>query len=329
MSKSALVTGITGQDGSYLAELLLSKGYEVHGLVRRLGSANLDRLSHVRHDLRLIEGDLLDQASLDQAVRHSTPDEVYNLAGPSFVASSFKQPVLTGEIGGIGAVRVMEAVKAHHPDARIYQASSSEMFGGTSVSPQDEKTAFHPKTPYGIAKVYAFMAGVYYRENYGMFVSNGILYNHESPRRGPEYVTRKITMGIARIARGLQKEIELGNLDARRDWGFAPEYVDAMHLMLQRGKPDDFVIATGETHTVREFLEEACMVAGISDPASVAKVDSRLIRPADFVLLKGDASKAKEILGWTPKTRFKDLVRTMVEADLRQIDENSGKHRKG
>jgi GDPmannose 4,6-dehydratase len=223
----------------------------------------------------------------------------------------------------------MEAVKAHHPDARIYQASSSEMFGGTSVSPQDEKTTFHPKTPYGIAKVYAFMAGVYYRENYGMFVSNGILYNHESPRRGPEYVTRKITMGIARIARGLQKEIELGNLDARRDWGFAPEYVDAMHLMLQRGKPDDFVIATGETHTVREFLEEACMVAGIGDPASVAKVDSRLIRPADFVLLRGDASKAKDVLGWTPKTRFKDLVRTMVEADLRLIDENPGKLRKG
>jgi GDPmannose 4,6-dehydratase len=329
MSKSALVTGITGQDGSYLAELLLSRGYEVHGLVRRLGSANLDRLSHVRHDLRLIEGDLLDQASLDQAVRHSKPDEVYNLAGPSFVASSFKQPVLTGEIGGIGAVRVMEAVKAHHPDARIYQASSSEMFGGTTVSPQNEKTPFHPKTPYGIAKVYAFMAGVYYRENYGMFVSNGILYNHESPRRGPEYVTRKITSAVARIARGLQKEIELGNLDARRDWGFAPEYVDAMHLMLQHGKPDDFVIATGETHTVREFLEEACRVAGIGDPASVAKVDLRLIRPADFVHLKGDASKAKEVLGWTPKTRFKDLVRTMVEADLRLIDENPGKLRKG
>jgi GDPmannose 4,6-dehydratase len=324
MTKSALVTGVTGQDGSYLAELLLDKGYEVHGLVRRLGNAHLERLQSIRNDLNLVEGDLLDQASLDQAVAASKPDEIFNLAGPAFVASSFKQPLLTGEIGGLGAVRVMEAARKHAPDARIYQASSSEMFGGAKESPQNENTPLHPRSPYGIAKVYAFLTGRYYRENFGAFVCSGILYNHESPRRGLQYVTRKITHSVARIAHGLQKTIELGNLDGRRDWGYAPEYVEAMWLMLQQDAPDDFVIATGETHSVREFVEEACAVAGISDPMSVVTVDEKFIRPADFVHLVGDPSKAGEKLGWQPRKKFKDLVRTMVEADLELVGKDRG-----
>jgi GDPmannose 4,6-dehydratase len=323
MAKSALIAGITGQDGSYLAELLLRKGYEVHGLVRRLGTANTDKLASIRDRIQLVEGDLLDQTSLDRALEASEPDEVYNLAAPSFIGSSFKQPLLTGEIAGLGALRLIEVVKNRAPEARLYQACSSEMFGGTAVSPQNEQTPFQPRSPYGVAKVYAFWTGVNYRDTYGMFISNGITYNHESPRRGPEFVTRKISLGVARIAHGLEKRIDLGNLDARRDWGYAPEYVEAMWLMLQQDAGDDFVIATGETHTVREFLEEACRVAGIKDADSIVSVDKRHMRPADFVLLRGDPTKAKQKLGWAARTKFKDLVRIMVEADLELVAGNA------
>jgi len=260
---------------------------------------------------------------LDHAVKTSDPDEIYNLAGPSFVASSFKQPVLTGEVGALGGMRLMEASKSHAPHARIFQASSSEMFGGTDIVPQNENTPFHPRTPYGIAKAYAYMAARYYRENYSIFVCNGIMYNHESPRRGPEYVTRKISIGIARIALGLQEYIELGNMDAKRDWGFSPEYMDAAWRMLQQKQPDDFLIATGEVHTVREFLEEACKVAGVKDPDKVVKMNPDYMRPADFMNLRGDATKARKKLGWTPKTKFKKLVRIMVEADLKLAAEES------
>jgi GDPmannose 4,6-dehydratase len=328
MSKTALITGITGQDGSYLAELLLSKGYTVYGLVRRSSTSNLARLEGVRTRVALLEGDLLDQSSLDHAVKSSNPDEIYNLAGPSFVASSFKQPVLTGEVGALGGMRLMEASKSHAPKARIFQASSSEMFGGTDIVPQNEDTPFHPRTPYGIAKVYAFMAARYYRENYGMFVCNGIMYNHESPRRGPEYVTRKISIGIARIALGLQEYIELGNMDAKRDWGFSPEYMDAAWRMLQQKQPDDFLIATGEVHTVREFLEKACEVAGVKNPDMVVKMNPDYMRPADFTNLRGDATKANQVLGWTPKVRFKELAEIMVEADLKLAAEESRQKKK-
>jgi GDPmannose 4,6-dehydratase len=328
MSKTALITGITGQDGSYLAELLLSKGYTVYGLIRRSSTSNLARLDGVRTSVTLLEGDLLDQSSLDHAVKSSSPDEIYNLAGPSFVASSFKQPVLTGEVGALGGMRLMEASKSLAPKARIFQASSSEMFGGTDIVPQNESTPFHPRTPYGIAKVYAFMSARYYRENYGMFVSNGIMYNHESPRRGPEYVTRKISIGIARIAFGLQEYIELGNMDAKRDWGFSPEYMDAAWRMLQQKQPDDFLIATGEVHTVREFLEEACKVAGVKNPDKVVKMNPDYMRPADFTNLRGDATKAKQVLKWTPRVKFRELVRIMVEADLKSAAEESRQKKK-
>ena len=323
MANTALVTGITGQDGSYLSELLLDKGYAVYGLVRRMSTSSLIRLSAIKDRITLLEGDLLDQPSLDQAVKTAIPDEIYNLAGPSFVASSFKQPVLTGEVGALGGMRLMEASKSHAPKARIFQASSSEMFGGTDIVPQNENTPFHPRTPYGIAKVYAFMSARYYRENYGMFVSNGIMYNHESPRRGAEYVTRKMSIGIARIALGLQEYIELGNMDAKRDWGFSPEYMDAAWRMLQQEQPDDFLIATGELHTVREFLKEACEVAGVKNPDGIVKMNPDYMRPADFTNLRGDATKAEQVLGWTPNVRFKELVRIMVEADLRLAAEES------
>ena len=330
MAKTALITGITGQDGSYLSEILLDKGYTVYGLIRRMSTSSLARLAAVKDRITLLEGDLLDQHSLDQAVKTSNPDEIYNLAGPSFVATSFKQPVLTGEVGALGGMRLMEASKSFAPHARIYQASSSEMFGGTDIVPQNESTPFHPRTPYGIAKVYAFMAARYYRENYSMFVSNGIMYNHESPRRGAEYVTRKISLGVARIALGLQEYIELGNMDARRDWGYAPEYMDAAWRMLQQNQPDDFLIATGEVHTVREFLEEACMVAGVKDPDKVVKVNPNYMRPADFTNLQGDATKARHVLGWTPKVRFKELARIMVESDMRataiELRDNKKQH---
>ncbi len=319
MPKRAFITGITGQDGSYLAELLLRKGYEVYGLVRRLGTSNLDKIMQIQDQLHLIEGDLLDHTSLDRALEVSEPDEIYNLAAPSFIGSSFKQPLLAGEIAGLGAVRLFDAARARVPDARIYQAGSSEMFGGTKVSPQNEQTPFHPKSPYGVAKVYAYWMGVSYRESNGMFIANGLTYNHESPRRGSEFVTRKISLGVARIAKGEQNRIELGNLEGRRDWGYAPEYVEAMWKMLQQKMPDDYVVATGETHSVREFLIEACNVAGIKDPMNILEVSDKNLRPVDYTLLRGDPSKIRESIGWEAKTNFKDLVRIMVEADLELV----------
>jgi len=319
MAKSALITGVTGQDGSYLSELLLSKGYEVHGLVRRLGTANTEKLAAVKDKIQFVEGDLLDQTSLEKAIEGAKPTEVYNLASPSFIGSSFKQPLLTGEIAGLGALRLIEAIRKHAPDARLYQACSSEMFGKTRTEPQDETTPFRPGSPYGVAKVYAYWTGVNYREAYNAFISNGIAYNHESPRRGQEFVTRKITLGVARIASGLQKKIDLGNIDAKRDWGYAPEYVEAMWKTLQHKEGDDFIIATGEVHTVREWLEAACEAAGIDNPMSVITVSEKNIRPADFAHLRGNPAKVEKVLGWKAKTKFKQLVKIMVESDLEHV----------
>lgn len=319
MTRCALITGITGQDGSYLAELLLAKGYEVYGLVRRLGASNLDNLTRIKDQVHLLEGDLLDQDSLEHALGCSKPDEVYNLAAPSFIASSFRQPLLTGEIAGLGALRLFEAVRTKAPSARVYQAGSSEMFGAAKETPQNEETPFHPRSPYGVAKAYAYWAGVSYRETYGTFIANGIAYNHESPRRGPEFVTRKISLGVANIVAGRQKQIELGNLEGRRDWGYAPEYVEAMWRMLQNDQPRDYVIATGETHSVKEFLFEACKVAGIEDPMAVVKVTEDNLRPVDFTLLRGDPRKIFRELGWKATTTFKELVRIMVQADLERV----------
>jgi GDPmannose 4,6-dehydratase len=318
-NRVALITGITGQDGSYLAEFLLAKGYTVYGMVRRLSSPNISNIEAVRDRVELIDGDLIDQSSLNDAVRLSAPDEVYNLGAQSFVGASFSQPVLTGEITGLGALRLLSAVRNHAPEARVYQASSSEMFGRVDQEPQDETTAFHPRSPYGVAKVYAFWASVNYREAYEMFVSNGILFNHESPRRGLEFVTRKITEGAARIALGKGKPLTLGNLDARRDWGYAPDYVELMWKTLQHPTPDDFVGATGESHTVREFVQETFKVIGISDWEEHVQVDPKFNRPAEVHNLRGNAAKARRLLNWTPKVRFHDLVRIMVEADLERV----------
>ena len=320
MVKSALVTGATGQDGSYLMELLLKKGYEVFGLVRRLSVPNMGNIQHIVDRVTLIDGDLIDQSSLNAAVKEAAPDEVYSLAAQSFVATSFVQPVLTGEITGLGVVRLLEAVRANAPDARLYQASSSEMFGRVDREPQDETTSFHPRSPYGVAKVYAYWACVNYREAHDLFISNGILFNHESERRGLEFLTRKVSHGVARIQAGLTKSIALGNLDAKRDWGYAPEYVDLMWRVLQHREPDDFVGATGESHSVREFVAEAFRVAGISDWAKHVTMDDKNLRPSEVYNLRGDASKAKRVLGWEAKTRFKDLVRTMVEAEIRALE---------
>jgi len=317
--RTALITGITGQDGSYLAELLLEKGYRVCGLVRRLSSPNVTHLAAVHDQIEILDGDLMDQSSLNDAVRKSSPDEVYNLGAQSFVQTSFVQPVLTGEVTAIGALRLLEAVKAHAPDARVYQASSSEMIGHADREPQDESTPFHPRSPYGFAKVYAYWACVNYREAYSMFVSNGILFNHESPRRGHEFVTRKISDAVARIALGKAKTVTLGNLDARRDWGFAPEYVELMWRILQHNAPGDYVGATGEAHTVREFAEEAFRAAGIDDWQKHVNTDPRFNRPAEVFNLRGNAAKAERELGWKPKTRFKELARIMVEADLERL----------
>jgi GDPmannose 4,6-dehydratase len=316
MPKRALITGITGQDGSYLAELLLSKGYRVFGLVRRLSSPNMAHLGAIRDRVEILDGDLMDQTSLHQAVRAAEPTEVYNLAAQSFVGASFSQPVLTGEVTGLGAVRMLEAVRAHAPHARFYQASSSEMFGHVDEEPQRETTRFHPRSPYGVAKVYAYWACINYREAYGMFVSNGILFNHESERRGTEFVTRRISDGVARIATGKSRHLTLGNLDARRDWGYAPDYVEFMWRMLQHPTPDDFVGATGVGHSVREFAEAAFRHAGISDWTSYVKTDERLLRPSEVYNLRGDATKARDQLHWSPSTGFDELVRIMVDADL-------------
>ncbi|MGI0132949.1 MAG: GDP-mannose 4,6-dehydratase [Thermoplasmata archaeon] len=314
--RSALITGITGQDGSYLAELLLSKGYRVSGLVRRLSSPNMGHLAAVQDRISVLDGDLTDQTSLDQAIKAAEPDEVYNLAAQSFVRTSFTQPVLTGEVTGLGALRLLESVRAYAPAARTYQASSSEMFGHVDREPQDETTPFHPRSPYGVAKVYAYWASINYREAYDMFVSNGILFNHESERRGIEFVTRRITEGVARIVAGKSKFITLGNLDARRDWGYAPDYVDFMWRILQHKVPDDFVGATGESHTVREFVDAAFRHAGLDDWAKYVRQDPTLLRPAEVYNLRGDPSKAEKVLGWKARTRFADLVRIMVDADL-------------
>ena len=316
MTKTAFITGIAGQDGSYLAELLLDKGYRVVGLTMSCGE-DCSRIEPIKGRVELIKGDLTDLQSLNAAVKKAEPDEVYNLAAIASVASSFSQPLIVTDVVGLGPVRLMEAIKSHARGAKFVQASSSEIFGDVRASPQNELTALQPKSPYGVAKAYAHLMIRHFRTADGMFASNCIFYNHESPRRSAEYVTRKISLGVARIALGLQENIDLGNLDGRRDWGYAPEYVEAMWRILQQKDPDDFVIATGVTHTVREFLEEACKVAGISDPMSVVTVKKANFRPADPAALVGDAGKAKKILGWSPKTSFGQLVRIMVENDMR------------
>lgn len=315
--KRALITGITGQDGSYLAELLLGKGYDVYGMVRRSSVEKFDRIEHIRSRLNLIQGDLTDQSSLDEAVKSIQPREVYNLAAQSFVPTSWNQPTLTGEVTGLGATRLLEAVRKFKPDARVYQASSSEMFGKVREAPQTELTPFHPRSPYGVAKVYAHFITVNYRESYNIFACSGILFNHESPRRGLEFVTRKITDAAARIKSGKANELRLGNLDAKRDWGYAGDYVEAMWRMLQQEAPDDYVIATGETHSVREFVEEAFGSAGL-DWKKYVVMDERFLRPAEVDLLVGNPAKAKKHLKWTPRVDFKGLVKMMVEEDLKR-----------
>ncbi|MCI4340980.1 MAG: GDP-mannose 4,6-dehydratase [Thermoplasmata archaeon] len=317
--RRALITGITGQDGSYLAEQLLERGYRVYGLVRRLSTPNTRNISHLVDRVELLDGDLHDPASLDSAMRASEPDEIYNLAAQSFVGVSFNQPVVTGEVTGLGTVRLLEAMRSHADRARFYQAASSEMFGKVLVSPQDEHTAFHPRSPYGVAKVFAYWAAVNYRESYGLFVSNGILFNHESPRRGHEFVTRKISDGVARIHLGLASKLRLGTLSTRRDWGYAPEYVDFMWRLLQAPRPDDFVGATGETHSVEEFVQLAFDRVGISDWKPHVELDPKFKRPAEVDMLCGNATKAKEQLGWVPKVRFPELVRIMVDNDLQLL----------
>lgn len=316
--KKAFITGITGQDGSYLAEFLLDKGYAVYGLTRRTSTQNFDRIKSIIHHpkLTLISGDLIDQHSLTHALRDTQPDEVYNLAAQSFVKASWEQPVLTGEFTALGVTRVLEAVRLACPEAKFYQASSSEMFGKVRETPQDEETPFYPRSPYGVAKVYGHWITVNYRESFKLFAVSGILFNHESPRRGLEFVTRKIANAVARIALGKQEFVELGNLDSKRDWGYAKDYVEAMWLMLQQDTPDDFVIATGETHSVREFLEIACGVAGIGDWQQVHKHNPAYDRPAEVDLLIGNAEKAKKQLGWKPSISFEELVKIMVEAEL-------------
>jgi GDPmannose 4,6-dehydratase len=321
--KSALITGITGQDGSYLAELLVEKGYRVFGLVRRLSSPNMAHIARIRDRIEILDGDLMDQTSLHQAVRAADPTEIYNLAAQSFVGASFSQPVLTGEVTGLGAVRILEAIRAHAPHARVYQASSSEMFGHVDREPQDEQTPFHPRSPYGVAKVYAYWACINYREAYGLSISNGILFNHESERRGTEFVTRRISDGVARIVTGHSKHLTLGNLDAKRDWGYAPDYVDFMWRVLQHPTADDFVGATGESHSVREFVEAAFRHAGIQDWGPYVQTDERLFRPSEVYNLRGDPRKAERDLGWKARTRFDDLVRIMVNADLRRYERTS------
>jgi GDPmannose 4,6-dehydratase len=313
--KTALITGITGQDGSYLAEHLLDEGYKVYGLVRQTSVRNLERIAHLADQIEIVNGDLLDQNSLINAVAESKPDEVYNLAAQSFVPASFSQPVLTGEFTALGVTRMLEAIRVVNPKIRFYQASSSEMFGKAERVPQDETTAFHPRSPYGVAKVYGHWITVNFRESYGLYAVSGILFNHESSRRGTEFVTRKVSLAAARIAAGLQKELRLGNLDARRDWGYTGDFVEAMRLMLQQETPRDYVIGTGETHTVQEFVELAFSLVNL-DWKKYIVIDPRLVRPAEVDLLISDPRRAREELGWTPKVTFRELVRMMVEADV-------------
>ncbi|NLF22444.1 MAG: GDP-mannose 4,6-dehydratase [Lentisphaerae bacterium] len=318
MSRTALITGITGQDGSYLAEFLLQKGYAVHGMVRRSSTENFERISHLRSAVTLHQADLLDELSLIELMQQVRPDEIYNLAAMSFVPTSWTQPILTSEFTAIGVVRVLEAMRRVCPKARFYQASSSEMFGHVRETPQTEKTPFYPRSPYGVAKTFGHYITVNYRESYQLFAVSGILFNHESPRRGMEFVTRKVSDGVARIKLGLQQTLAMGNLDAKRDWGFAGDYVRAMWLMLQADKPDDYVIATGSTHTVRELCEVAFGHVGLDWQAHVT-IDPRFIRPAEVELLLGDAGKARQALGWTPEVDFRGLVTMMVDADLARL----------
>jgi GDPmannose 4,6-dehydratase len=313
--KKALITGITGQDGSFLAEYLLSKDYKVFGVVRRTSSDNFERIHHIRDRIEFLQADLLDQVSLTQAIAHAKPDEIYNLAAQSFVPTSWSQPVLTAEFTGIGVNRILEAIRAAYPQARFYQASSSEMFGKVEQSPQSEKTRFHPRSPYGVAKVYGHYTTVNYRESYGLFAVSGILFNHESARRGLEFVTRKITDSVARIKLGLAKEVRLGNLDATRDWGFAGDYVKAMWLMLQQSEPSDYVVASGIAHTVRDFAKIAFGCAGLNYEDYLVQ-DPAFMRPAEVEHLLGDATRAHEKLGWRRETDFETMIDTMVRADL-------------
>ena len=318
MTKRALITGITGQDGAYLAEFLFEQGYQVHGMVRRSSSENFERIQHLRDRIDLAQGDLLDQWSLLHILEQAMPDEIYNLAAMSFVPTSWTQPILTSEYTAVGVVRMLEAMRRVCPQARLYQASSSEMFGHVRETPQTENTPFYPRSPYGVAKVFGHYITINYRESYDLFAVSGILFNHESPRRGKEFVTRKVTDGVARIKLGLQQTISMGNLDAKRDWGFAGDYVRAMWMMLQADKPDDYVIATGATHTVRELCEVAFSHVGLDWEAHV-QIDPRFIRPAEVELLLGDSSKARRVLGWKPTVDFEGLVKMMVDADLERV----------
>ena len=318
MDKRALITGITGQDGSYLAEFLLAKGYKVYGLVRRSSTINFERLAHLQDKLKLLPGDLLDQNSLISAMQQAEPQEVYNLASQSFVPTSWNQPVLTGEFTALGVTRMLESLRIVNPKIRFYQASSSEMFGMVRESPQNERTPFYPRSPYGVAKLYGHWITVNYRESYGLFACSGILFNHESPRRGNEFVTRKVTYGAALIKLGIQKKLPMGNLDAERDWGFAGDYVDAMWRMLQQDRPGDYVIATGLCHSVRQLLETAFSHLGM-DYREHVEAEPGLIRPAEIYHLRGDSSKAERELGWRPQMPFKELIRLMVDSDLKRL----------
>jgi GDPmannose 4,6-dehydratase len=317
--KRALITGITGQDGSYLAELLLARGYEVYGIVRRSSSENFSRIGHIQDRLTLLSGDLMDEVSLINVLRECKPHEVYNLAAQSFVQTSWLQPVLTGETTALGVTRMLDAIRTVDPEIRFYQASSSEMFGRVKAVPQNEETDFYPRSPYGVAKVYGHWITVNYRESYQLHASSGILFNHESPRRGLEFVTRKVTNGVARIKHGIDTELRLGNLDAKRDWGFAGDYVRAMWLMLQRDVPEDYVIATGETHSVRELCEVAFAAAGL-DWTDYVVTDPKFLRPTEVDELIGDAGKAKSKLGWEAKVLPPELARIMVDADIARLD---------
>ncbi len=317
--KTAVITGITGQDGSYLAELLLERGYRVVGMTRRTSTDVHERIQHIVDDIEFVSGDLLDQTSMTSIVESVRPDEIYNLAAQSFVPTSWDQPVLTGEFTALGVTRVLEAIRAANPAIKFYQASSSEMFGKVQQVPQNERTPFYPRSPYGVAKVYGHWIAVNYRESYDMFAVSGILFNHESPRRGKEFVTRKITDAVARIKFGLKKELLLGNLDAQRDWGYAGDYVRAMWLMLQQERADDYVIATGRTHSVRDFCRVAFEAAGLGSYEDFVRTDPRFMRPAEVDVLIGDPSKARDVLGWTPQVSFEQLVAMMVEADLARL----------
>jgi len=314
----ALVTGVTGQDGSYLAEFLLGKGYKIYGLIRRSSVEKFERIAPFMDDIELVEGDLTDQSSLDGVISAVQPDEVYNMAAQSFVPVSYSQPVLTGDVTGLGVIRILEAIRKHHPQAKFLQASSSEMFGKAPETPQMEQTPFHPRSPYGVAKVFGYHITVNYRESYGMFACSAIGFNHESPRRGLQFVTRKVTHQVARIKCGLVKKLLMGNLDAKRDWGFAGDYVRAMWMILQQPEPDDYVLATGKMHSVRDLLEVAFGAVGLKWQDYV-EIDPKLIRPAEVDFLRGDAAKAREKLGWEPEVTFEELIKMMVETDLKAV----------